>query len=111
MKLPPPVPGKLDQLRHLGAVGCAAALALAAVLSFAAVVARLAAALAFAVVLAFTGMLGGLVGTGETHAGLCRLDGRAVGTIGGSLGRNGGSADQSGECCRQKQCIQFFPCH
>jgi hypothetical protein len=39
MKHPPPIPGKLDQLRHLGAVGCAAALALAAVLGFAAVVA------------------------------------------------------------------------
>jgi hypothetical protein len=48
--LPRPVLVELDQSRHLGAVGGAAALALAAVLAFAAVVARLAAALALTVV-------------------------------------------------------------
>jgi hypothetical protein len=44
-------------LRHLGAVGGAAALALARVLAFAAVVAGLAAALALAAVLALTSVL------------------------------------------------------
>src|SRR5258708_30523291 len=42
---------------HLGAVGCATALALARVLAFATIVARFAAALALARVLAFTGVL------------------------------------------------------
>src|SRR5260370_9953734 len=42
---------------HLGAVGCASALALARVLAFATIVARFAAALALARVLAFTGVL------------------------------------------------------
>ena len=64
----------LDELRHLGAVGCAAALALAAVLAFAAVVAGLAAALSLAIVLAFTGVLGRLVLSGVAEAGLGRLD-------------------------------------
>src|SRR5258708_3089490 len=41
---------------HLGAVGCATALALARVLAFATIVARFAAALALARVLAFTGV-------------------------------------------------------
>jgi hypothetical protein len=56
-------------VRHLGAVGGAAALALAGVLAFAAVVAGLATALTLAGVLAFTGVLffyflaGGLVCT------------------------------------------------
>src|SRR5690348_11407800 len=68
-----PVPCRLDQLRHLAAVGGAAALALAAVLGLAAVVARLAAALALAVILAFTGVLRGLVGAGVHQAGLRRL--------------------------------------
>ena len=44
-------------VRHLGAVGSAAALALAGVLALAAVVTRLAAALALARVLALTGVL------------------------------------------------------
>jgi hypothetical protein len=56
-------------VRHLGAVGGTAALALAGVLAFAAVVAGLATALTLTGVLAFTGVLffyllaGGLVGT------------------------------------------------
>ena len=62
--------GELDQLRHLRAVGRAAALALAAVLGFAAVVARLAATLSLAVVLAFTGVLRWLVGIGVTETDL-----------------------------------------
>lgn len=44
-------------LRHLGAVSCAAPLALAAILSFAAVVAALATTLSFAIILAFTRVL------------------------------------------------------
>jgi hypothetical protein len=68
-------------VRHLGAVGCAAALALAGVLGFAAVVAGLATALTLAGVLAFTGVLffylfaGGLVGT-VILSGHSRLDAR-----------------------------------
>src|SRR5713226_4183306 len=49
--------GRLLFFGHLGAVGCAATLALAGVLAFAAVVAGLATALALARVLAFTGVL------------------------------------------------------
>src|SRR5712672_998231 len=49
--------GRALLVRHLRAVGCAAALALARVLAFATIVARLAAALAFAGVLALTGVL------------------------------------------------------
>src|ERR1700688_310233 len=66
-------------VRHLGAVCCAAALALAGVLAFAAVVAGLATALTLAGVLAFTGVLffhlfaGGLVGT-VILSGHSRLD-------------------------------------
>jgi len=86
----------LDELRHLGAVGRAAALAFAAVLGLAAVVAGLAAALALAIVLALTGVLGGLVSAGKAQPGLCSLDAGAVGTIGGRLGRYGGSTDQTG---------------
>src|SRR5216684_78606 len=48
---------RLIFIRHLGAIGCAATLALARVLAFATVVAGLAAALALAGVLAFTGVL------------------------------------------------------
>ena len=68
-------------VRHLGAVGGAAALALAGVLAFAAVVAGLATALTLAGVLAFTGVLffhlfaGGLVGT-VILSGHSRLDAR-----------------------------------
>src|SRR5882757_1690673 len=53
----------------LGAVRCAAALALAAVLAFAAVVARFASALAFTVVLALAAMLGGVLVVGlQVHS-------------------------------------------
>jgi hypothetical protein len=59
-----PVPSCLPSVAldclQFGAIGSAAALALARVLAFASVVAALAAALAFAGVLAFTGVLVGL---------------------------------------------------
>src|SRR3974390_884038 len=99
---------RLNKLRHLGAVGCAAALALAAVLALATVVAGLAATLPFTVVLAFTRVLGRLVliripqtGFGGFHCGGLRR-------VGGSVRCNAGSADQARESGRQEKCIQLI---
>lgn len=59
----------------LGAVGCAAALALAGVLAFAAVVTGLAAALSLAIVFAFTGVLAlVLIERGLSERRFARLD-------------------------------------
>ena len=96
----------LDGLRHLGAVGGAAALAFAAVLALAAVVAGLAAALAFAVVLAFTGVLSRLVLIDVLQACLGSLD-RGLGGVGRCSMCNRGSANQAGESSRQQHCIEL----
>jgi len=89
-------------------VGGAAAFALAGVFALASLVAGLAAALTLAVVFALTGVLGGIVGDVAQASldsfGRTDLGG---GRLGGRLGRYGGSADQAGESCRQKQCIQW----
>src|ERR1035441_1762097 len=100
-------PGRLDQLRHLRAVGCAVALALAAVLTLAAVVARFAAALALTVILALTRMLGGVL-AGVAQAGLGRL-GRGALRRCSRCGRvsSNGSADQTGESCGEQQSIEL----
>ena len=85
-RVPSCSPRERTTLRHvgLGAVRCAAALALAAVLAFAAVVARFASALAFTVVLALTAVLGGVLIVGlEVHS---RADLRACAHAGLSIG-------------------------
>ena len=97
----------LDELRHLGAVGCAAALALAAVLLFAAVVAALAAALTLTVILAFTGMLGWLVRIGITQAGLGRLDRRVLCIVCGCRVSRDGSAHQTRESSGEQHCTEL----
>jgi hypothetical protein len=96
------------RLRHLGAVGCATALAFAAVLALAAVVAALAAALAFTVVLAFTGMLGGvLIRARIAEARFSELRGTGLG-VGLRMGGNRGSTRKTCERSSQKQCIQLI---
>jgi hypothetical protein len=95
----------LDELRHLGAVCCATALALAAVFLLAAVVAGLTSALAFAVVLAFTGVLGWLVSVGIAKTCLRSLDSCTVRRA--LRVRNRCSADQAGKSSRQKKCIEL----
>ena len=97
----------LDELRHLGAVCCTAALALAAVLLLAAVVAALAAALAFAVVFAFTGMLGWLVGIGITQTGLGRFDRRVLCVVRGCRVSRDGSAHQTGQSSGEQHGIEL----
>ena len=94
-------------LWHLGAVGRAAALALAGILAFAALVAGLAAARSLAIVLAFTGVLGsrGLLTEAETGPGEV---GRAVRGRVCRLSCNRGATGETGESCGQKQSIQLI---
>ena len=103
-------PEGLEEIGHLGAVGCAAALALATVFAFAAVVAGFAAALALAVVLALTGVLCGLVGIGIPQTGLGHLGRgslRRCRARGSRMSRNG-SAHQSGQSCGEEQSIELI---
>src|SRR5271165_2322614 len=83
----------------LGAVGRAAALALAAVLSFAAIVAALAATLALAIILAFTGVLAGvLIERSVAERRFAHLDYGVVGLGSGCL--HGCSSTQQTRDCR-----------
>jgi hypothetical protein len=99
---------RLDELRHLRAIGGAAALALAAVLLLAAVVAALAAALPLTVILAFTGVLRWLVGVGIAESGLGSLDRRivCVRARGGRVCCDG-STHQTGESSCEQHCTEL----
>jgi hypothetical protein len=94
--------------RWLGAIGSAAALALAAVLAFAAIVSGLTTALAFAIVLALAGMLILVVHTDQANTGCGRrLRSRGLGwAIAGGLGRSSGAANQTGESGGEHKCFQ-----
>ena len=98
----------LDAGRLFGAIGSAAALALATVLAFAAIVSGLTTTLAFAIVLALAAMLVLVVHADQANTGCsCGLGSRGLGwPIAGSLGRNSCAANQTSESGGEHKCFQ-----
>ena len=91
-------PEVLELFRHLGAVSCAAALALAAVLGLAAVIAALAAALSLAIVFAFTRVLVScLIERSAAERRFAHLDYGVYGLRSSGLHRRS-STEQTGNC-------------